>query len=43
MATQTLQRHSAQQTAEQGILVKLLTKLLQTLIFLIMTLGFKKS
>lgn len=40
MATQTLQRHSAQQAAEQGILVKLLTKLLQALLFLIMTLGF---
>lgn len=40
MASQTIQRSSAQQAAEQGILVKLLTKLLQALIFLIMTLGF---
>ncbi|MGY6275071.1 TIGR03747 family integrating conjugative element membrane protein [Methylomonas sp. MgM2] len=40
MVSQTIQRSSAQQAAEQGILVKLLTKLLQALIFLIMTLGF---
>jgi integrating conjugative element membrane protein (TIGR03747 family) len=40
MAAPAVQRSSAQQAAEQGVLVRLVTQLLQALIFLIMTLGF---
>lgn len=40
MAAPAVQRSSAQQAAEQGILARLVTQLLQALIFLIMTLGF---
>ncbi|OAI15626.1 hypothetical protein A1359_09465 [Methylomonas lenta] len=40
MAAPAVQRSSAQQAAEQGILARWVTRLLQGLIFLIITLGF---